>query len=257
MPQAAQMVDRSPAQDSTADDDYTQQHETVTSTARISMLLRPLMEKHAIITATLPDSNKFFNTAFLSIDPDKGSITIDGLHPKEGHSLFLKTRKLTLHTTYEGSELNFSANLKKADSENDMAFYVVDFPESIRYLQRRNAFRVPVSAAKEIKVEISTPDKRIFTGELSDISVGGICVRFPKKKELALPEQSKGIQCCIYLPSKQKIQCEFKVCHSVYSETSHSLLIGGSFEHLDKIQRRAIERFVIELQRLERKNMAR
>lgn len=251
------MVDRSPAQDSTADDDYTQQHETVTSTARISMLLRPLMEKHAIITATLPDSNKFFNTAFLSVDSDNNSITIDGLHPSEGHSLFLKSRKLTLHTTYEGVDVSFSANLQKADSENGMAFYVIDFPESIRYLQRRNAFRVSVSAAKEIKVEITTADKKIFSGELSDISAGGMCVRFPKKKELALTEQSKITQCCIYLPSKQKIQCEFKVCHSVYSETSHSLHVGGSFEHIDKIQRRTIERFVIELQRLARKNMAR
>jgi len=246
------MVDHSPV-----DNDYTQQYETVTSTARISMVLRPLMEKHAIITVTLPGSNHFFNTALLSIDIQDATITIDGLHPPKGHALLLKTGRLTLHTTYEGVEVSFTVNLKKSDSENNMAFYILDFPESIRYLQRRNAFRVPVSAAKEITVEIKTNDEKLFSGELSDISAGGMCVRFPKKKELDLSNYTDETQCCIYLPDKREIRCIFKVCHSNYFSTGNSLYIGGSFERLDKTQRRTIERFVIELQRLARKNLAR
>lgn len=119
-----------------------------------------------------------------------------------------------------------------------MAFYLIDFPESIRYLQRRNAFRVPVSAAKIITVEIETAEKRMFHGELSDISAGGMCIRFAKKKELDLLNHQEETQCCIHLPDKRKIHCIFKVCHSNYFEASNSLHIGGSFEHLDKTQRR-------------------
>jgi c-di-GMP-binding flagellar brake protein YcgR len=158
---------------------------------------------------------------------------------------------------YEGVDVNFTVKLKRADSENGMAFYLVDFPQSIRYLQRRSAFRVPVSAAKEIKVDIETPEKRLFSGELSDISAGGMCVRFAKTKELELSNQQEETQCCIHLPDKRKIRCTFKVCHSNHFEASNSLHIGGSFEQLDKIQRRTIERFVIELQRLARKTLAR
>ncbi|MCF6257313.1 MAG: flagellar brake protein [Gammaproteobacteria bacterium] len=251
------MVDRPPSHNAIAENDYTQQYETITSTARISMVLRPLMEKHAIITAILPGSNCFFNTALLSIDLQDSTITIDGLHPSEGHALFLKIGRLTLRTMYEGVEVSFTVNLKKSDSENNMAFYLIDFPQSIRYLQRRNAFRVPVSAAKEVTVEIKTNDGKSFTGELSDISAGGICVRFAKKRELDLSTHTEETQCCIYLPDKRKIHCIFKVRHSNYFEINNSLHIGGSFEHLDKIQRRTIERFVIELQRLARKSLAR
>lgn len=221
------------------------------------MVLRPLMEKHAIITATLPDSNRFFNTALLSIDIQEDTITIDGLHPQEGHALFLKIGKLTLHTIYEGIDVSFTVNLKRADSENNMAFYVLEFPESIRYLQRRSAFRVPVSAAKEITVEIETNEKNKFSGELSDISAGGMCIRFSKTKELELSHQTEDTQCCINLPDKRKIRCIFKVCHSNYIEANNNLHIGGSFEGLDKIQHRTIERFVIELQRMARKTLAR
>ncbi len=257
MAQTVRMIDSSPANKSSTDDDYKQQHEIVTSAARISMVLRPLMEKHAIITATLPDSNKFFNTALLSVDVQESTITIDGLHPQEGHTLFLKSGKVTLHTVYEGIDVSFTVNLKRSDSENGMAFYVIGFPESIRYLQRRSAFRVPVSAAKEIKVDVETNEKRIFSGELSDISAGGMCIRFAKKRELDLSHQTEETQCCIHLPDKRKIHCTFKVCHSNFLETSNNLHIGGSFENLDKIQRRTIERFVIELQRLARKTLSR
>ena len=61
MQQAAQIKDHDLLSKEMADDDYTHQYETITSASRISMLLRPLMEKHAIITATFPDSNQFYN----------------------------------------------------------------------------------------------------------------------------------------------------------------------------------------------------
>ena len=251
------MVDSSPAKNSESDENYTQQYEVVTSAARISMVLRPLMEKHAIITATLPDCNRFFNTALLSIDSKSSILTIDELHPKEGHDLLLKSKRLTLHTMHDGVDINFSVNVKSTDSENGMAYYAIEFPESIRYLQRRNTFRVPVSAAKGIVVEIHTADNDIFVGELSDISAEGMCVRYPKTKSLVLAKYVEETQCCIHFPDKQKLRCAFKVCHSNYNEAGNSLHIGGRFEDIDKIQRRTIERFVIELQRLARKNVVR
>jgi len=251
------MVDHTSKNDPLTEGDYTHQYETVTSSARISMVLRPLMEKHAIITATLPDSNNFYNTALLSVDIHNATITIDGLHPEEGHAQFLKAGRITLHTTYEGVDVSFTVNLKKADSESNMAFYIIEFPKSIRYLQRRNAFRVPVSAAKAITVEVETTEKKMFRGELSDISAGGMCIRFAKTKNLDLSDHKNETQCCIHLPDKRKIRCAFKVCHSNHLEINNNLHIGGSFENLDKMQRRMIERFVIELQRLARKTLSR
>lgn len=94
------MASHTPKKNPLTDDEYSHQYEMVTSVARITMVLRPLMEKHAIITATLPDSNRFFNTALLSIDIQDSTITIDGLHPEEGHAQFLAAGRITLHATY-------------------------------------------------------------------------------------------------------------------------------------------------------------
>lgn len=249
------MVNRAPAKKPDADCDYNQQHETITSPLRISTLLRNAMERHVIITATLPGSKHFFNTAFLSTDHEKGMLVIDELHPKIGHGLFIEAGKITLHIMLDGIEINFTAALAKADSEKNIAYYELEFPDSIRYLQRRNAFRVPVSAANKIDVEIFTAEKKMFSGELSDVSAEGMRVRFSNKKNGDLQDISEEMECLIKLSDKRQINCAFKICHSITDKESNSLYIGGHFERVDKIQRRAIERFVNELQRLNRKKM--
>jgi len=246
-----------PTKQETSEEDYNSQYENITSSVRISSLLRPLLNKHAFITATLPDSNQFFNTALLALEPDNGLLVIDELHPQEGHQLLTKAQQVTLRAQFEGVEINFSIKLKSVESTNGIAFYNLEFPKNIRYLQRRSAFRASISAAKDIVVKITTPDNKIYTGELHDISAGGMCVRIPRKKALALSEYKEETQCAIILPNKKQIRCTFRVCHSVLHEPSDCLLVGGRFENLDKIQQRVLERFVVELQRLSAKNAPR
>ena len=257
MVQTLKMNSRTPDKEDQADIEYTQQHETITSPARISSLLRPLMAQHAIISATITGSKHFFNTALLAVTPERDLLIIDELNPKEGHSLFINTRRITLHTLLEGVDVSFTVDLIREDSENGIAFYEVKFPESIRYLQRRCSFRVPVSAANSIPVEIHTKEKLVYTGEISDISAEGMCIRFPPQKKITLETKAEKSQCFIQLPDKRKIQCTFKVCHSSQHEPSNSVHIGGHFERLDKVQKREIERFVIELQRKNRQKMTR
>jgi c-di-GMP-binding flagellar brake protein YcgR len=215
------------------------------------------MEGHAVITATFAGSNLFFNTAFINIDPDKGILVIDELKPNTGHDLLTNAQCITLQTANGGVEINFTVDLKNSGSDNGVAFFELEYPESIRYLQRRNSFRVPVSGANKIDVEINSGNKNIITGELSDISAEGMCIRLPKRKNIPLDDYPAELQCVIRLPKKQQIKCAFKVCRSAVNDETNIVHIGGHFERIDKIQRRAIERFVIELQRESRKKMTR
>lgn len=240
-----------------AEDEYTQQFELIESETRILSVLRPLLDKHTILTATLADSSRFFNTAFLKIDADKGEIVIDELHPSEGNRLFTQAGRLTLSCQLEGIDVNLTTELLQSGNENGVPFYVLKFPESIRYLQRRDAYRVPVSAAKSIAVQITDAKNTTYQGELQDISAGGLCIRFPQKKSPPAELSQQETQCTISLPDKRQISCTLIICHSNPHEPSNTIHVGGRFERLDKIQSRAIERFVVELQRMSRKEMAR
>ena len=249
------MADRQEEQ--STESDYVQQHENITSVIRISSILRPLMDKHKIVSATLPNSTDFFNTALLKLDPDNDVLAIDELHPEKGHDLIQKAGRITLHMQYEGMDVNFTINLKNIGNENGIAYYELEFPKSIRYLQRRNSYRVPVSAANEILVELTTKDKKSYQGELHDISTGGMCIRFPKKLEFPLELEGEELECGITFFSRQKMKCAFKVCHTWVNTSSNNLHIGGFFIQLDRIQHRAIEKFVAELQRKARQKIAR
>jgi c-di-GMP-binding flagellar brake protein YcgR len=260
--QALFMADRSPAQSKkfkkseTSDNNYSQQYENITSSLRINTLLRPLLENHTIITANIPGNNRLFSTALLAIDSETQTITIDELNPKEGHQLLINAGKVELHTLLDGVEVSFQTSLESVGRENGIAFYQLAYPNNVRYLQRRSSFRVTVSAAKQISVQISYGNKS-YVGELSDISAGGMCIRFPSQKTLELEKATEEVECQIKLPDKGVIRCFFKVCHSNLHKSNNRLYIGGRFENLDKIQRRTIEKFVVELQRKSRQTVTR
>lgn len=240
-----------------ADEDYKPQYEIISSAMRVAAILRPLLEKHSLLTATLSGSNHFFTTALLQVDVDARSLFVDELHPKKGHNLFLKIGHITLRTQLEGVDVNFSVALKNSGTENGIAYYELDFPESIRYRQRRSTYRVSVSSAILIQVNLITANGDSFDGELHDISAGGMCMRLPKKKGELLENNTDEMKCTILLPDKSQIKCLFKICHGRHHGPSNSFHIGGNFLLPEKTQRRAIERFVVVLQRKSRQKISR
>jgi c-di-GMP-binding flagellar brake protein YcgR len=240
------------AQTGSADEGYKQQFEVITSKSRIAAVLRPLLQKHSLVTATLGDSRKYYNTVLLEVDTEGQFLVLDELHPVEGHRLAATNKTLTLFTQLEGVNVNFTVKIIEIGSANNVAFYKMDFPESIRYRQRRSDYRVPVSSALSIPVEISSSNKESLTGELHDISAGGVCIRFPRKSSLPIDKTDEELQCAITLSDGKTIRSAFRICHIALQEPANTLLVGGCFRQLDKTQHRAIERYVVELQRKSR-----
>jgi len=240
------------AQTGPADEGYKQQFEVVTSQPRITAVLRPLLQKHSLVTASLAGSRQYYNTVLLEVDAENQFLLLDELHPIEGHRLATTNKTLTLYTQLDGVNVNFAVKIIEIGSANDMAFYKVEFPESIRYRQRRSDYRVPVSSALSIPVEITSSNQESLTGELHDISAGGVCIRFPRKSSLPIDKNDEEVQCSITLSDGKTIRSAFRICHIALQEPANTLLVGGCFRQLDKTQHRAIERYVVELQRKSR-----
>ncbi|MCF6363483.1 MAG: hypothetical protein L3J88_09095, partial [Gammaproteobacteria bacterium] len=59
------------------------------------------------------------------------------------------------------------------------------------------------------------------------------------------------------LPDRKRVQGQFTLRRITRHEPSRNIQVGGSFEQLDKIQARTIERFVLEIQRESRRKMSR
>jgi c-di-GMP-binding flagellar brake protein YcgR len=251
------MATHSMAQKVPADEGYKQQFEVITSQTRITSLLRPLLNRHSLITVSVPGGKRYYNSVLLEVDADNQYLMLDELHPKEGHKQLSGSEVITLFTQLDGVNVNFAVTIKEITSSDGVAMYKVAFPQSIRYRQRRSDYRVPVSSALSIPVQLVSGDKLSFSGELHDISAGGACIRFPRKTSLPLDKDDAELQCEITLGNGKKIFCAFRICHIALQEINNTLHVGGCFQRLDRIQHRAIERFVVELQRKSRQNLTR
>lgn len=251
------MANQAMAQTESGDESYKQQFEIISSTPRIAAVLRPLLQKHSLVTATVSTSRQYYNTVLLEVDAENRFLLIDELHPAEGHRLVSTGKSLTLYTQLDGVSVNFAVPIIDIDSSKGPAVYRVGFPEIIRYRQRRSDYRVPVSSALSILVEITSSNKESLSGELHDISAGGVCIRFPRKSSLPIDKNDEELECSITMLDGKKIQSALRICHVALQEPTNTLLVGACFHRLDKIQHRAIERFVIELQRKSRQNATR
>ncbi len=234
-----------------------QEHETITSAVRITALLKPLENKTDLLTLALPNTDISYKSTLLSVDTNKNILVLDRLTPKDGHDLLIKSRKLTIQVAHKGAEVVFTATLNDTKPEKIMPRYELIFPDSIQYLHRRNSYRVTVRNDSEMAVEIQTNNNESFQGELHNISTEGMCIRFPKGIDIPQDEDPTEVQCIVKLPNDEELKCAFNICHTYTHDHSKDFRIGGTFQRMDKIQRRALEKFVAELQRKAQKTMLR
>ena len=237
--------------------DITQSHETITSAVRITALLKPLENKIDLLILSLPNTGTSYKSTLLSVDANKKLLVLDRLTPKDGHDLLIDAKQVTIQISHKGAEVIFTTTLNETRPEKIMPRYELIFPDSIQYLHRRNTYRVTVRNDTEMVVEIQTNNNESFQGELHNISTGGMCIRFPKEIDIPQDEDPTEVQCIVMLPNNDELKCAFNIRHTYTHEHSKDFRIGGTFQHLDKIQKRALEKFVAELQRKAQKTMVR
>lgn len=234
-------------------ENYQPQYEIISFPPRILSLLRPVQEKHTLLTVTLTNSRQLFTTAIIDIDSNNFQLTIDELHPADGNKLLAEEKVLCLHTLLDKVDLGFCTNVHSIGSTDNINYYVLNFPANVRYRQRRQAYRVPTGPLDTIPVKLTGGQKISFDGLLHDISAGGFSARFHAKKCPGEEFMNQVIDCCIMLPNKSTIICSVKLCHKNLNQTTQHMHVGCQFLDLDNAQHRAVERFVVSLQRMSRK----
>lgn len=237
-------------------DNYDRPYQLISSPERIQGLLRPLIGKHNLATVTIAGCTEPFSSIILEADHETGELLIDGLHPENGNQLLKDADRSELDTQLDGVHIQFTINLKHSGEKDGAPYHVALFPAEIKYWQRRQAFRVDVSPGYDISVDLQTEKGERCTGQLFDISIGGMCIRFPRKDILPESFSRSSVTCSLQLPDS-RIECPLKILHSWRNTSSNSLHAGAQFVSLNNAQHRAIQRFVTQVQRTQRQNVGR
>lgn len=232
-----------------------QQFEVVDDPAKIHALLEHVQTSRAMLSVKVPTAPKTYNSMIMEIDAAHHWITIDELHPAEGHTLFLAQRKLTVFGVYDGVDIRFDAPLLEVGKQSDISFYKIKFPGTLKYYQRRSSYRVRLLRASAIPVILMFGPGDYAKGELYNISTGGMGIKFTR----TIPKNTDPGQlipeCEIRFPDGDKFICALEARHMIHIKSNDQALLGARFIRLNGAQQRTINRFIATLEREARRKV--
>lgn len=231
------------------------QFEIVEDPVKIRALLEHVQSSRALLSVKVPTAPKTYNSMIMEIDAEHRWISIDELHPEEGHTLFMAQRKLTVFGIYDGVDIRFDAALLEAGKQADLNFYRIRFPAALKYFQRRASYRVRLLRSSAIPVILMFAPGDYAKGELYNISSGGMGIKFNRAVPRApLPGQLIP-ECEIRFPDGEKFICELEARHMIQIKSNDQALLGARFTKLNTAQQRTINRFIASLEREARRKV--
>jgi c-di-GMP-binding flagellar brake protein YcgR len=230
------------------------QYENVTMRPRQLALLKRFKEQFATISVILPNSQVVYTSAILSIHPEQDCLILDELKPEEGHKRLLETKECTIEIYYKGQGIRFSGNLLAEGTEDGIAYYKIELPKSIHLYQRRTSYRVLITLSETVPIYLRTPEQDSVTGEVVDLSFGGIGFKLPRTPWTESLQQGERLTGCRVILNTGEaiystIQIRFAALSNDMSNDKRHMRFGGEFIDLDRQQLKVIERYIVTLDR--------
>ena len=186
---------------------------TIHSAADIQFVLRGIMQAKSLITLYFDQGNSFILTSILAIDPRNKKMILDYGNDEKLNQKILNTAKLTCVTSQAKVKVEFKCNSIKKMQFQDNSAFIVNLPESLMRMQRRDFFRITTPSVKPLLCVIPLPEGyKSKTAEvvLLDISCGGIAV-IDQHPVVSFDPETIFKNCQITLPEIGTITTDIKV----------------------------------------------
>ncbi|MDP1557329.1 MAG: flagellar brake protein [Nitrosomonas sp.] len=224
----------------------------------ILFILRGMMKSRTLITLYFDQNNSFILSSVLAVDPEIKQIIIDYGCDKKLNRKALDARNLTIMTAQAEVEIKFTCDsVKKVQFEGNDAF-LVDLPESLVRLQRREFFRISIPKINPLKCIVPLSDSYDSdTAEvtISDISCGGIGI-LDDHSILHVDRETIFKDCKITLPEIGTITTTIQIKSTFEVTLRNGLMskrVGCKFAELLPAKKLAmIQRYMAKLERMQR-----
>jgi flagellar brake protein len=223
--------------------------EAITDPVRIVGLLNRVKDSHSLVTVRLPDSTRGYNSAVLEVDSANSQLQLDELKPSSGHNELLKAGRLQVNTRIKGIEITFDGIIVADGISDGIAYYRIKLPTSLEYSQQRAHYRATVGYATRVPVQLTRDNGESLSGNLNDISVGGIGIRFSTGLAKSLDPGELIPNCQLRLPTDIELTCEIEIRFQSVSVRGNSRMVGARFIQLSPAQENAIAQYVAALDR--------
>ena len=216
----------------------------------IVRLLDELRRERALLTALLDGGKQAFSTAIVEIRRKERALILDELVPEQGNQMMMQGGKLWVLGQLHGVKTAFQSDIRDSGIEAGIVFHRIEIPQSIRHQQRRESFRAMVSLGIRTPVRIRTDGHPPLSGQLRDLSIGGLSVILPLLKELDSLEPGTPVEACeIELPGQGRLSVKAEIRHMRHSENRKHTQVGLAFRELQPQDQRQLQRSVTHLER--------
>jgi c-di-GMP-binding flagellar brake protein YcgR len=181
------------------------------------------------------------------VDASNEHLILDELKPEKGQSNIDTISLINIEGQVRGITSSFTSRLIHIEHAGGIKSHIMSFPTTINYKQKRIFYRVPVGYSKQYRVTLSMNNYQSYTGELRDLSLGGIRAIFPA--DAMINEGDIVASCLINFKNQPTISCPLKIRFSHPNNNDKMLIVGGSFLKISLQQERAIQRLVCALER--------
>ncbi|MGH8595158.1 MAG: flagellar brake protein [Gammaproteobacteria bacterium] len=232
----------------TSDDlDSFAQTNTNDNPSHICALLRRMLDQRCLLTVQIGAQPNYYTSAILEVVHEYEYVVLDELTPADGHHRLKTDSRIHVRAVLDGLDVRFSSRVTQINTQDGLPYYKVPFPAHIDYPQRRQAERVPIPLQLGLPTSILLPDDRVLSGELRDISPGGMGMRVRLGVPIAATDCGHLAICQIIVDRDRDFVTDIEVCHIDRPVRGRVPRLGGRFVHLHPDQASRIEAFCAEL----------
>jgi len=148
----------------------------VSQPLEIQSILNALRRKRTLVRLEVPEHATSVISTILDIDPASGALYLDNAAAADVNTRLLAAQSVRFQATLDRILIEFHGALKPAQWGDSPAF-LMDRPESLRRLQRREFFRVEVPSRNPATFTVTDPPLKEGANTVfpvHDISAGGL-----------------------------------------------------------------------------------
>ncbi len=231
----------------------------VSNPIKIAWIIQSLQDDRQLIDVAFSYHTDGARSMIIDVDSDTGYFYLDEFASKECHRLASQGEMFIIRSSLNGVDVKIPELASESVVKDPQgALYKIAMPSTIYYAQRRDTYRARVSGLMETSVDVTSEIKgEKYQAKLIDISSGGCRIEISAGYKTFHESMNRKLDLLLHLSGEdESVQITAKIRHTQYLQRSRIWLLGCQFEKLEQAQQQSIDRFVAEMQRLERQKQA-
>ncbi len=210
----------------------------------IARLLQLAERRQVVLDVQWPGETERYGTAILGIYAEHGFFVLDELNPADGHGKLLERRELPASGRLEGVALKLSTRLMEAREKEGVAFYKMELPQELLYMQRRRSHRFPQTGSPlPFNARLREQQEvKVLRGMVHDLSADGVSVMF--EGQVPLRRGQILNLCQIQHPREGAIAFDLEVRHTAYLPDGKVTRMGGRMLNMEKTSLRRLRTLI-------------